>query len=62
MEEKKKCDRKKNWDLLGIEPMPGLKASERERGKKRRKKKRKKALYRIEPGSTDTKGYRPLRL
>ena len=24
-EEKKKSDRKKYWDLVGIEPMPGLK-------------------------------------
>ena len=24
-EEKKKSDWKKNWDLVGIEPMPGLK-------------------------------------
>ena len=52
-EEKKQIiDRKKNWDLVEIEPMPGL--AERERGKKKRRKK--KALHRFEPGSTDTKG------
>ena len=40
--------------------------AEREREKKKeegkKKKKKKRALHRIEPGSTDTKGYRPIRL
>ena len=41
-EEKKKSDRKKYWELVGIEPMPG---PEREREKKKRwKKKGKKKL------------------
>ena len=53
-EEKKKSD----IETLGsgrIEPMPGLK-------KKRRDKKKKEACHIIEPGSTDTKRYRLLRL
>ena len=47
-EEKKKNDRK---------PMPGQSLAEREKEKKRGGKK---ALHRIKPGSTDTKGYRLL--
>ena len=30
--------------------------------KKKKREKKKRALHRIEPGSTDTKGYRPIRL
>ena len=43
--------------------MPGLKEREGEkRGKKEEEKKKEVALHRIEPGSTDTNGYRPIRL
>ena len=57
-EGKKNNDRKK---YLGIEPMPGLKVWLKEKGEKKRRRKTS-ALHRIEPGSTDTKGYRPLHL
>ena len=38
--------------------MPGLKERDGEKGGEKRRKKV--ALHRIEPGSTDTNGYRPI--